>query len=170
MQISKITNANVYLDGKLNLIGKAKQVTLPELTVTTETHKALGMIGNIEYPVGLDAMITKISWHGFYPEALESSNPFAAHKLQIKAPVQRFSAQGLDEVVPLVVFLTASWKKSPLGVFGAGASSDTEDELATTYVKVKLGSDVLVEIDAHENVWKVKGVDVLEGYRKALGG
>lgn len=170
MQISKITNANVYIDGSLNLLGKAKQITLPELTTTVETHKALGMIGNIEYPVGLDAMVTKISWHGFYPEALSSANPFASHKLQVKAPVQRFGAGGLEETVALTVFLTVAWKKSPIGVFGPSASSDTEDELMTTYCRVKLGSDVLVEVDAHENIWKIKGVDVLAEYRKALGG
>src|SRR5690349_20040934 len=115
MQISKITNANVYIDGSLNLLGKAKQVTLPEIVGTIETHKGLGMIGSIEYVTGIEALLTKISWHGFYPEQAVGANFLAAHKLQVRAPVQRFGPGGLEETVPLTVFLTASWKKIPLG-------------------------------------------------------
>lgn len=170
MQISKVLNANVYIDGSLDLLGKAKQITLPEVTMTVEAHKALGMLGSIEYPVGLEPLVMRISWHGWYPEALQSANPFASHKLQIRATHQTFGAGGLEQTQPLVVLVTASWKKQPLGTFAPGAHADTEDELSVTYLKVTLGGAELLEIDVHNNVYRVNGEDVLAEYREAMGG
>ena len=68
MNIQQILNANVYIDGTNNLIGRASSITLPDVKATVESHRGLGMIGTVEYPTGLDVLTTKIKWAGFYAE------------------------------------------------------------------------------------------------------
>jgi len=171
VDISQILNANVYIDGTNNLLGKASSITLPDVKALVEAHRGLGMIGTVEFPTGLDVLTTKIKWSGFYGDAIKlGGNPFKAHKLQVRASVERFSAGGREEEISLVCSLTCSWKTKPLGSFAAGAKQETEDELSTTYLKLTLGGKDVLEIDVHENVWKVDGVDVLETYKKNLGG
>jgi P2 family phage contractile tail tube protein len=171
MDISKVYNANVYIDGTNNLLGRAGEVTLPDIAVATEEHMALGMIGKVLLPTGLEAMEAKIKWSGFYADQLKTgADPFTAHKLQLRANVQTFGAAGLTAEKPLVILMTCRWKKSPLGVFGAQKATEYEEELTVTYVKVTLDGEELVEIDVLENVWKVGGKDIVAAYRKNLGG
>ena len=44
IEINRITNANIYLDGA-NLLGRAEEVKLPDVSMTMQEHKALGMVG-----------------------------------------------------------------------------------------------------------------------------
>jgi uncharacterized protein len=171
VDIKQVLNANVYIDGTNNLLGKAGTITLPDVKVLTESHRGLGMIGTIEYPTGLDVMTTKIKWSGFYPEALAlGGNPFDAHKLQVRASLETFGAGGRSGEVAVVCLLTCSWKTNPLGAFSAGAKQETEDELSTTYLKLTVDKKDILEIDVHNNLWKVNGVDVLANYKANLGG
>jgi P2 family phage contractile tail tube protein len=171
MNVSQVLNANVYIDGTNNLIGRAGTITLPDVVAAVESHRGLGMIGSIEIPTGLDLLTTKIKWNGFYPDALKlGANPFASHKLQVRASIETFGAGGRESEVPLIVSLVCTWKKSPLGAFSPGAKVEAEQELSTTYVKVNVDGKDTIEIDILENVWKVDGVDVLATYRANLGG
>lgn len=170
MQISQILNANVYIDGTNNLIGRASTITLPDIKTTVESHRGLGMIGSVEFPTGLEVMVTKVKWSGFYPDAIKlGANPFATHKLQVRASFETYGAGGRVSEVPLVCSLVGFWKSKPLGAFSPGAKQETEDELSTSYIKISIGGKDVVEIDINENVWKVDGVDVLETYKKNLG-
>ena len=49
IEINRITNANIYLDGA-NLLGRAEEVKLPDVSMTMQEHKALGMVGKVELP------------------------------------------------------------------------------------------------------------------------
>ena len=42
IEINKLTNANVYLDG-VNLLGRAEEVQLPQIKHKMAEHKALGI-------------------------------------------------------------------------------------------------------------------------------
>ncbi len=44
IQINRITNANIYLDGN-NLLGRASEIKLPDISMIMQEHKALGMVG-----------------------------------------------------------------------------------------------------------------------------
>lgn len=171
MQISKIYNANCYIDGTNSLLGRAAEITLPDIAAETDEHKALGMIGSISFPTGLAAMEAKVKWNGFYPEVLTlGANPFTAHKLQLRASVESYEAGGRVAEKPLIVLMTARFKKTPLGTFGAMTSVEFEQELYATYIKATLDGVELVEIDVMENVWRVGGVDILAAYKKNLQG
>ena len=55
IQINRITNANIYLDGN-NLLGRATEIKLPDVSLIMQEHKALGMVGKIELPAGFDKL------------------------------------------------------------------------------------------------------------------
>lgn len=170
MDISKIYNANVYVDGTNNLLGKASELTLPDIVANVEEHKALGMIGSIELPTGLALMTMTMKWAGFYPEVLaRGANPFVSHTLQVRANVQTFDASGLVDEQAFKAVVRGRWKKTPGGSFAAQTSTEFEDELTVSYIKVTLGDRELVEIDVAENVWRVDGEDLLANFRRNLG-
>lgn len=169
MEIRKIFNANVYIDGTNSLLGRAREIVLPNIAVNVEEHKALGMIGALELPVGLAPLVTTITWAGWYADRFAHFNPFRAHKLQVRASVETFGAGGRVSEQALVVVLTAAWKNAPLGTLAAGAGGEVQDELATTYVRVALDGDELFEVDVNANIWRVNGEDLLEQYRANLG-
>ena len=52
IEINKLTNANVYLNGT-NLLGRAEEVELPQIKHKMAEHKALGMIGSAEFFSGM---------------------------------------------------------------------------------------------------------------------
>ena len=51
IQTAQVVNANIYLNGK-NLLGRAAEVKLPEVTAVMKEHSALGMVGKFELPRG----------------------------------------------------------------------------------------------------------------------
>lgn len=170
MEISKIYSSNVYLDGTNSLLGKASEITLPEIVATLDTHQALGMIGKVEIPAGLELLSTKIKWTTFWPERIAmGGNPFKAHKLQVRSSVETFGADGRISEQPMVALITGRWKKLPLGALASQANAEVEDELATTYIKLTLGKRELLEIDVLENIWRANGEDILASYRANLG-
>lgn len=168
--ISKIHNVNVYDDAK-SLLGIASEFTLPDIVMITEDHQGLGMIGKLEIPTGsIDKLSAKVKWQAFYPDIYaQGANPFTARKLQMRASVNTHAAGGLIAETPLVVVLTARWKKVPGGAYGAAKQPELESELSVSYMKITHDGVDLVELDVDNNVWKVNGEDILATYRKNLG-
>jgi P2 family phage contractile tail tube protein len=171
VRINKVYHANVYVDGTNNLVGRASEITLPEIAAATDEHAAIGMIGTLVLPTGLEALSVSMKWNGYYADRLAmGANPFQAHKLQVRASIESYEAAGRVGEQPLVIMLIGRWTKAPLGTFAHQSQPELEDELACTYLKVTIGGEELVEIDVMENVWRVRGEDVLAGYRANLGG
>lgn len=68
IEINKLTNANVYMNG-INLLGRAEEVQLPQIKHKMAEHKALGMVGSAEFFAGIDKMECKIKWNALYSSA-----------------------------------------------------------------------------------------------------
>ena len=47
LQINKLTNANIYVNGN-NLLGRAAEVELPSIGFKMAEHMALGMVGHVK--------------------------------------------------------------------------------------------------------------------------
>lgn len=170
MDVSKIFNANVYV-GTSSLLGKAKDFTLPKVTTVEDEHTALGMVGKLAFPMGIELLEANITWAGFYADALERSlDPFTYQKLQVRASVEKFGPGGRTEQTPLICHLTARWKDTPLlGTLAAQTAAETQETLVVNYVKLLVGGEELLELDVEQNIWRVKGRDLLETYRANLG-
>ena len=170
IQVNKVTNANIYLDGDKSLIGRAAEVTLPDIEMAMNEHTGLGMVGSLELPQGLNALTMSVKWNGFYAEHLRAgANPFASHSMQVRASVETYGAAGRVEERPVVWLVTASWKKTGLGAPKPKEAMEFEDELAVSYIKTTFDGEDVMEIDVLQNIWNVNGEDILKTWRQNLG-
>lgn len=170
IKINRLTNANIYADGK-SLLGKAEEIQLPTIKHKMSEHKALGMVGMMEFFAGIEKMEAKIKWNSFYPDVLKKvGDPTTAMQLQVRASLESYSAQGRTDQLPVVVFLTATAKDFPLGNFKQHDNVESETNLNVTYCRLEINREVIVEIDILANIYKVNGVDILATYRANIGG
>lgn len=169
IDINVIANANIYVNGT-NLLGRAEEIKLPDVSMITQERKALGMIGKIELPFGFDKMEGEIKWNSFYPDVGKLvANPFKSVSLQCRSNVQKYSSQGIIDEVPLVTYLTLMFKKNPLGAFKQHESPDFTSGYTCTYVKQVFDGEDILELDAMANIFKVNGEDMLADYRANIG-
>ena len=85
IEINRITNANIYLDGT-NLLGRAEEVKLPDVSMIMQEHKALGMVGKVELPAGFDKLEGEIKWNSFYRDAMLSAVQVAGTAVSFQRP------------------------------------------------------------------------------------
>lgn len=169
IKINRLTNANVYMDGK-SFLGKAEEISLPTIKHKMSEHKALGMVGMMEFFAGIEKMEAKIKWNSFYPDALKKmGDPTTAIQLQVRASLEEYQAQGRTAQSPVVCFLTCTAKDFPMGNFKQHDNVEAETNLNVTYCRLEINREVIVEIDVLANIYKVNGVDILAQYRQNLG-
>lgn len=170
IQVNRLTNANIYLDGA-NLLGRAEEVKLPEVTAKMAEHKGLGLVGMAEFPSGIDKLEATIKWASLYPEVMrKAGNPFRAVQLQVRASLDEYASQGRIGETPVICHLTGTFKKFPMGSFKQHENAEYETTLSITYVKLIVGVDEILELDVLANIYKVGGEDILATYRRNIGG
>jgi P2 family phage contractile tail tube protein len=169
LSIKKLTNANVYLDGN-SLLGKAEEVSLPDLSGKMAEHKALGLVGTTEFWAGLDKMEMKIKWNSMYPDVMKkSANPVQSYKLQVRASLESFDSTGRSAQDPVVCYVTGTFKKNPGGNFKQHDNVELESMLTVNYVKLEIKGETIYELDVLANIFNVDGTDILQQYRSNLG-
>jgi P2 family phage contractile tail tube protein len=168
--VKRITNANVYLDDE-SMLGKADEMTCPELVTKMTEHKALGMIGMIKLDTGFEEMKGKIKWNSIYDDIAERTvNPRRSYQLQVRGTVERHSAEGLIDEVPMAIFMTVKFNKTPFGMFKQHEAVEIETEFTCTAIKQVVDGKVIVEVDFYSNTFKAGGVDIMANYNANLGG
>ncbi len=169
IQINKLTNANVYLNG-VNLLGRAEEVQLPQIKHKMAEHKALGMVGSAEFFSGIDKLECKIKWNALYPQVLTvCSNPFTASMLQVRANLETYGSTGKIEEVPATAFIIGTFKEFPLGTIKAQENADYETAMAVTYAKLIVNKIPIFEIDVLQNIYKVGNIDILKKFKSNTG-
>lgn len=170
LQVNRVTNANIYIDG-VNLLGTAEEVSAPMIKHKMSEHKALGMVGTVEFWSGIEKMESKIKWNSFYRDVLEkAANPFKSVQIQVRGSVEIFDSTGRSSEQPIVMNLTAQFKDFPMGNFKQHDNVELENNLNVTYAKMTMNGQEILEIDVLANVYKVNGQDVLGTYRANIGG
>lgn len=165
IEINRITNANVYLDGG-SLMGKAEEIKLPDIVAKMAEHKALGLAGTIELPSGFDKMEGEIKWSSYYPDAMAKvANPFKFVSIQVRCNVETYGGQGRTDEKPLVTFLTVAFKKNPGGTFKQHDNAEFPTSFTCYYIKQVFDGQDVLEFDAMSNIYKVNGEDMLANYR-----
>ena len=169
IQINRLTNANIYLDGH-SLLGRAEEVNLPVIKHKMADHKALGLVGVAEFWAGIDKLEAKIKWNSFYLDAMKkAANPFVAANIQVRSSLEVYGASGRLEEQPVVCYMTAMYKDFPMGNFKQHDNVELESNLSVTYCKLVINGTEVQEIDVLANIYKVDGVDMLANYRANLG-
>lgn len=167
--VNRLTNANIYVNGS-TMLGKAEEVSLPAVKFMMAEHKALGMIGKMEFPSGIDKLEAKIKWNSFYADAMKTfGSPFKNLQIQVRANLETYDSTGRSTQVPVICYITAAAKDFPMGNFKQHDNVELESNLSVYYVKLAINGGSIVEIDVLANIWKVDGVDQLSTYRANLG-
>jgi hypothetical protein len=167
--VNRLTNANIYVNGN-SLLGKAEEITLPVIKQKMSEHKALGMVGSVEFPSGIDKLEAKIKWNSFYADIMKQvANPFASLQIQVRANLENYTASGRTGEVPVVCIMTSSAKDFPMGNFKQHDNVEAETNLNVTYCKLEIDGEVIMEIDVLANIYKVDGTDLLATYRANTG-
>jgi hypothetical protein len=169
IQISRVTNANVYLEGQ-SFLGRAEEINLPTVKFKMSEHKAIGLFGSMEFPSGMDKMECKIKWNSLYPEVMKIlANPFKSVTMQVRASIEGYNSEGRIEELPLVIFLTVQSKDFPLGNFKQHDNVELENMFNVYYFKMEIDSEEIIEVNVLSNIYKVNGVDQFAQYRANLG-
>jgi P2 family phage contractile tail tube protein len=159
----------VYLNGA-NYLGRAEEISLPEVSPKMTDHKALGLTGEMEFPAGLQKMTAKIKWNAPYPEVMTISHDFYTPvRLMFRGSLERWENGGKTAEVPVVAHLTGTFKKSGGLVVKAQDNSEMEHELSITRYKLEIDGTTICEVDVMANIYRTAEVDVLANYRSNLG-
>lgn len=170
IQINTLNNANLYIDGN-SLLGTSEEFKLPVVKFKMAEHKAVGMVGTIKVPSGIDALEGEVKWNSFYPSVWgKILNPYTAVQLQIRGSLETYASQGRTAQVPYVVFLTASFYEVPAGEFKQNDKAEFSSKFYASYIKQQVNGQDVLEVDAMANIYKVNGVDQLDLYRQNIGG
>ena len=168
--ISKVYNANVYINGN-NLAGQAKEVDLPKIKPKFADISGLGLYGEAEVPIGMEKMESRLLMNSVYPEFVEVvSNPRKAATVIIRSTMTGFDQNGVQFEKPLKAEMRGFFKESDTGKFKQGESTEAEATMSVIYYKLDLDGQPVVEIDVFNNIYKVKGEDLLKDFRANLGG
>lgn len=167
--VNRLTNANVYIDG-VSKLGKAEEVSLPTIKHKLAEHKALGMVGTVEFFSGIEKMEAKIKWNAFYSDVLtKMGNPTKPMNIQIRSSLEEYTSSGRTSQLPVVCYITASSKDLPMGNFKQHDNVEAESNFSVTYAKLEINGQLIFEIDMLANIYKVGTEDVLAQYRANLG-
>lgn len=167
--VNRLTNCNVYIDGT-SLLGRAQEITLPEIKAKMTDHPALGLMGMLELPSGTDKLEAKIKWNSRYPEVdKRTSNPYLAVRLMVKASIETYEGGDMTGRIPITTYLTGQFKGTQLGTFKQNDNVELESSIAVTYVKQEIGGEITLEFDVMACIYKINGVDILADYRAHLG-
>lgn len=170
ISINRLTNANIYMDGA-SLLGRAEEVTLPSINYIMTEHKAVGMVGKLEFFAGIEKMEAKIKWNSYYPEVFKkAANPFKTVNLQIRASLETYESGGKVAEVPVVCYITAAYKGFPLGNYKQHDNVELDSNLTVYMTKLEIDGSPIIEFDALSNIFKADGVDLLAQYRANIGG
>lgn len=168
-KLNAIYNANVYIDGN-NLLGKAAEITAPEIEFTMDEVTGLGLFGTIKLPSGMEALEAEVTWNSFYPEvAARSRNPFKSAQLMIRSNLQTFDAAGLEKEVPMVTTMTGTFGKDALGAFKPKEKAEFSSTFQVNEVRQVADGRELFYYNAFTNAMRVDGQDVLSQMRKNIG-
>ncbi len=168
--INRVTNCNIYLDGE-SFLGKAEEINLPMINFKMVEHKALGMVGTLEFFAGIEKMEAKIKWNSYYAKAMKKfANPFKNISLQCRASLETYDNGGRTGQVPMVVFMKVAPKGFPGGNLKQHDNAELESNLTCYYFKQEINGEVIVEFDPMANIFKVDGVDLLAQYKANIGG
>lgn len=169
IQINRITNASVFVDGN-SLLGTVAEANLPTIKHKMVDHQALGMVGVAEFFGGIEKLEAKLKWNSFYKDALvKAGNPMKSVDLQIRGSLENWEAGDKDDEVPLVMYLRAAYKDFPMGSFKQSDNVELENNLSVYYAKMEIDGQAVLEIDVLANIYKVDGVDLLATYKANLG-
>lgn len=162
---NKLKNFNVFLSG-VGFAGKA-DITLPDLAIKTEDHRAGGMDGTVAIDMGMEKIDAKVTFHEYNADVIKlfGQADRSASGLMARGALR----DGEGNVTPVLVEMRGMCTKISGGDWKAGDSTTQDFEINCDYYRFNLDGADLHEIDVVNMKRLVDGVDQLEAERAAIG-
>jgi P2 family phage contractile tail tube protein len=167
--VGKLTNASVFVDG-IGTIGQVQEIDLPTVTQVMADHEALGMMGKIELPSGIDKLEARIAFNALYPAMAKlTADPTRTRQFQVLGSVETHTSAGRVSQVPMVVTMNGTFKSNPLGSFKQHENVVMEAMINVITCKQQVGDEVIMDVDVFANRYIVNGEDIMATYRANIG-
>lgn len=158
-----LKNMNLFADGE-SLHTVIDSMTIPNMALKMEEHRAGGMDMPIEVDMGMEKL--ELSF--------QISDPNERVLAMLGRPRMQFLARSAHQrdgeaAEPMTVNMTGTVKQSELGEFKAGEKAMHTFTASLIYFKLDMAGSELVEIDAVNMIRRIGGEDVLAGIRSAIG-
>jgi len=159
-----LRNFVAYIDG-VGYAGKVPEAKLPTLAIKTDDYDA----GGLAAPVPLDTGTM---------EKMDAEVTFAEYNSVVLGlfgnPDASLTLRGAQEDAPnsaeaIVVSMRGLFQKIDAGSWKKGTQTAAKVAVPLKYLKITIGSVVVVEIDAVNMKRIINGVDQLASIRTALG-
>lgn len=162
----KLKNMNLFREGA-GMLGTIAEVTLPKLTAKTESGRYGGMLGEVEFNMGVDKLELSYKVGGFMQETLAN---FGAAKLG--AEMLRWAGAYQDDstgdVYAVEVITRGNLNEADFGTAKVGEGGEQSHKLSLTYYKLTVDGQEIVEIDMISGLLVVNGVDQTAAIRNAI--
>jgi len=159
----------VYED-KNEYLGVA-QVGLPDIAYITQTITGAGIAGNVEAVlIGMmDVMTTTMQFRSCTEAAAKLAKP-TAHQIDLRVAEQYWDSVGGQRVIQADKYvLKVIPKKTSPGNVSPASPADANGEYSTYYYAAYKDGNKLWEIEPHNYICIIDGVDYMAPVRKALG-
>lgn len=160
-----LRNFQVMIDGR-GYAGRADEVTLPTLSLTTEEHRAGGMDAPVDVDLGMELMEATVVLSD-YDEAVIAGFGLlgAGVPITLRGAIQR---QG-EAAQPVVVKMLGGLKSREVGTMTTGGKHTTTLTYSLRRYSESINGAEYVNIDVENMVRVINGVDQLASQRAAIG-
>lgn len=162
-----LKNFNLFIQGRGNA-GRADALTLPEISVKMDDHRAGGMDTETEIDMGLEKLSAKFTISDPDPAILALAGNMNSNSARVVARGS-YVRDSDNTRVAVIAEMVGRVKKASLGDWKAGDKSGQEYEMGVNYYKLTVGGREVYEIDVENMVRKIDGVDQLAGIRADIG-
>ncbi|EDW2791958.1 phage major tail tube protein [Salmonella enterica] len=165
----KLKFFNVFFDNT-EYWGQCPELTLPKLTQKVENYRAGGMPGSVAVNLGFDdgALDVDVTMGGLIINLLKKFGTTTADGMQFRYSGS-YQAEDSDTPDAIDVYLRGRFNEVDMGSAKAGDDTSHKYTLKSTYYKLVVNDETIMEIDMINMIFTVDGVDVLAAHRKAIG-
>lgn len=168
LQLPEVLNDfNLYGEGE-KLVGQDAEITLPELTMVTDTLSGSGIMGEVEDPVTgqFESATMGIKWtclNRDYFKLLDTTKPLM---LTLRGSLQCMdTSTGYTDYYPAKIIVRGKAKTINLGKFEKGKKMESETQIEIMYIKVTVDGETLIELDKLNFKFVLNGEDKLAKIR-----
>ena len=156
--------------GVPRLLSDAASITLPEISLLTETIKGIGINGEIDLPTygQLGAMEVEISNNNLSRETVRTFGQKTQHLEHRWASQDIATVSGETKVIGKKAIMKLIPKRLSLGSIESNKAEEASTKFECIYLKYVVGNDVLIEIDKMNDRFIVDGVDYSAATRNVL--
>lgn len=163
----KLKNMNLSVNGG-GMLGVVSEVQLPKLSVKTESSRYGGMLGEVDFNMGVDKLEMTYKAGGMTAGALKN---FGAAKLGVD--LLRWNGAYQDDsdgsVSAVEIITRGNHTEIDMGSAKPGEGGEQSNKVSLTYYKLTVDGVDLVEIDMISGLLITNGVDQTADIRNAIG-